>query len=192
MILPSSVEIASAIYGAWRLLRGDRTGMRFFDLTIEGFWKSFGGAALIVAPGYLILVALHLVEAEFEAGFLRILLVQAIGYVILWVAFPLVMSFIADALNRPQRYIGYIVAYNWSQVIQMAVVLPVDVLAFSGVLPGGLVALLVLVSRLVVFGYLWYVTTTALDVGPFPAVGLVLVALVIEFVAVRAMDGMIA
>ena len=48
-MIPSPLEIAYGIYGAWRLARLDVTGMEVFDRTVAGFWKSFF-AAVLVAP----------------------------------------------------------------------------------------------------------------------------------------------
>ena len=191
MILPTATETAASIYGAWRLLRLDRAGMRFFDPSAEGFWKSFA-AALIVAPGYLILVLIHLSEGKFEAGFLRILTVQSIAYVISWTAFPLVMHRVAEGIGRRQRYIPYIVAFNWSKVIQMMLYLPVSLLAVAGLLPDGLASLLTVLVSLAILGYIGFVTSTALEIGPFPAIALVLLDLVIGILVTVASDRLLA
>src|SRR6266851_4542519 len=49
-------EVQTAVGGALRLAVGDRRGLRFFDASIEGFWRSFR-AGLICYPLYLFLVS---------------------------------------------------------------------------------------------------------------------------------------
>ena len=44
-------EIERSLTGAWRLFLGKPDAMRFFDASVEGFWRSFG-AIVLVAPLY--------------------------------------------------------------------------------------------------------------------------------------------
>ena len=53
--MPSYAEIQRSVQAAWLLARGDTRGMALFDLSLEGFWKSFA-AALLVAPAYAIVL----------------------------------------------------------------------------------------------------------------------------------------
>ena len=123
--MPSYRDIVYGIYGALRLARLDPGAMSYFERTPAGFWKSFF-AAVIVAPGFALIVAYELgqVEIELEAGALRMFLVETLAYVLGWAAFPVIVHQICEATGRRDAYIGYIVAFNWSKVIQMAVLLP--------------------------------------------------------------------
>ena len=57
---PPAQEILSGLYGAWRLLRRDpQQAEACFRADATGFWNSFF-AAVLVAPGYAVLVGLHL------------------------------------------------------------------------------------------------------------------------------------
>ncbi|EME68904.1 hypothetical protein H261_16024 [Paramagnetospirillum caucaseum] len=164
-------EIFAGVFGAWRLARRDPTGLIWFDASPRGFWHSFWGPALIV-PGFLVLQAL---DGTFEDDLLRPLAVELIAFVIGCVAFPLVMTHISEGLERSHRYLRYIVAYNWSQVIQMAVILPVGLLIHLA--PGPGMALLNLAMTIVVLVYQAYVAHQALDVKPSAAGLLVLLDL---------------
>ena len=44
-------EIARSLTGAWRLFLGRPDAMRFFDTSVDGFWRSFR-AIILVAPLY--------------------------------------------------------------------------------------------------------------------------------------------
>jgi len=43
-------DTAGALYGLWRLARGDASGLDFFNATLEGFWRSFAAAVIIAPP----------------------------------------------------------------------------------------------------------------------------------------------
>ena len=55
----SLAEIGPALYGAWRLAHFDPDGMRYFDRSIAGFWRSFR-VALLGAPLWIIILAVNL------------------------------------------------------------------------------------------------------------------------------------
>ena len=188
--MPSSVQIAAALYGAWRLLRGDRGGMSYFERTPEGFYRSFFAAAL-VAPGYAILIAIHLAGIETPASGLRIFAVEAIAFVISWTAYPLIMFRVADAIGRETKYVDFIVAYNWSKVLQMAIYLPVSAITFAGILPETISVLLNITASIGILVYQWFITRTALEVAGIVAVGLVVLDLIIGIVIKSVSDGMI-
>lgn len=162
-------EVASGVYGAWLLARRRPEGLNWFDGTVAGYWRSFW-AALLVAPAFLVL---ELITGGFgEAVSLRSVLVQLIAYVIDWVAFPLLMVFVADSLGRWPAYMRYIVAYNWSAVVQMALLLPAAVLAV--VAPNGATLMLVQAITIALLVYRAYVAHVALNVGWGTSAGIVL------------------
>ena len=112
--MPSFRDIVYGIYGAWRLARLDPGAMTHFDRTVEGFWNSFF-AAVIVAPGYALIILFDLAQVEVEAGALRIFLVQLLAYTTGWVAFPVVVHHVCEAIGkratarppaRPRRPMG--------------------------------------------------------------------------------------
>ena len=128
-------------------------------------------------------------RAGFESELLRPLAVELIAYVIGCVAFPLAMSHISEGMERSHLYFRYIVAYNWSQVIQMAVILPVGLLIHLA--PGQGMAMLNMAMTIVVLVYQAYVAHQALDVKPSTAGLLVLLDLslgaLIQMIAMRLM-----
>lgn len=162
-------EAAAGIYGAFLLARRNRKGLDWLDATPRGFWRSFW-AALVVAPAF---VVLQTVTGGFgEDPGLRQVLVQAIAYVIGWTAFPLVMILVADTLGRWPAYYRYMVAYNWSEVVQMGVLLPAVGLAI--LLPSPVTFLLAQVVTILLLVYRGYIAHVALGVKAGHAVGIVL------------------
>ena len=179
--MPSYRDIVYGIYGAWRLACLDAGAMRYFDRTPEGFWKSFFAAA-IVAPGFAIIIAYELAQGEFEAGALRVFLTEILAYVLGWVAFPVIVHQICEVIGKREAYIGYIVAFNWSKVIQMAVFLPAVGLVELGALPGDSGSLLLLAITILVLVYEWFITRTALAVTAMAAVGFVVLDFTIDMI----------
>ncbi len=138
--VPTLREIVFGLYGAWRLVRLDRGGMSYFDVGVEGFWKSFFAAAL-VAPGYAILVLLEPVLETNSAGALRTFLIHALTYSLSWTVYPVVVFPMVQAMGRETAYIKFIVAFNWAKVIQMAIYLPVIAIVAVEILPSGVASL---------------------------------------------------
>jgi hypothetical protein len=188
-LIPSLREILHGVFGAWRLARLDHTAMVHFDRSVEGFWKSFFAAA-IVAPAYLILVVTDLVGRESEATLLRLFIVHLAAFSLGWTVYPVVAAPICQAIDRGNAYIGFIIAFNWIKVIQMAVYLPVIAIDATGVLPTGLNALLHVLVYSLVLAYQWFVTRVALTITPMAAAGFVALDLVIAIVIAGFADGM--
>ena len=176
----SLAEISHAIYGAWRLALLDANGLKRFDNTIEAYWQSFQ-AAIVTAPAYVILVGIRLAVTETEAGLLQIVLVEAISYTISWVAFPLAMSYVCNQIGCFDRYVRYIIAHNWSAVIQIAIFLSAMTLARS-ILGAGTGTMLLIASSLAILCYQWFVARTALAVSGGVAAAIVGLDLVISIV----------
>src|SRR5262249_10244739 len=100
-------EVSFGMYGAWRLALLDRGAMLWFDRTVGGVWRSFWAAA-ISYPGFLILLLARLDPAQIEAaGLPRILLVETIGYVVGWTAYPVVAIPFCRWLAPEERALGF-------------------------------------------------------------------------------------
>ncbi len=179
-------EIAAGLTGAWRLAHFDAGGMAYFDRTVEGFRRSFR-VAVLVAPAFALLVYFHLLDTPAAAGPARIVLVEGIAYVIGWVAFPLAVLHLARFVDRDAEAVGFIVAYNWSAILQMAVFLPVAVLG-----DGGVASFLGVLAILAILAYEWFIAKTALRLGGGGAAGVVAVDVALSILISAVADGMIA
>ena len=70
----SKQELLLSLYGAWRLLLRDTKGIEWLDDSPEGFWKSFF-CAVVVLPGYILLLAFSPTPYYEDAGVVQIFLV---------------------------------------------------------------------------------------------------------------------
>ena len=183
-------EIVSSLYGASRLARGDAKGMNFFNATEEGFWRSFTAATLI-APLFIILLGVRYVISDSDVAIARYTSIHAISYVIGWIAFPLLIYYLADILGKGQNFIAYIVSYNWASVLQNILYLPFALLVEAQFIQGSLVTFVGILLLGLVFLYTWFVTKTALEVSNFTAIGFVVIDLLLSVFINSLSQGML-
>jgi hypothetical protein len=188
--VPTTRELSYALYGAYLLARRNPTGLMFFDGSAAGCRRSFVAGALIY-PAYLILLGLYVPEATWAgAGVFRVLAVQTIGYVTIWAALPLGFLVLCRIIDREQNFLAYVTAYNWSQVLQVAVLLAASGLGASGLLPGAFGALVAEVCVLLLYVYSWYIARVALHIGGLPALAFVLLDVVLSKAVIRIADAL--
>ena len=176
MILPRR-EVLASLFGAWCLIRFDPRGLSYFNRTVEGFWRSFF-AAVIVLPLFLALSSMH----AHEMGTARSngVGVHLLRYAMGWVAFPIIMAILARVLDRTGHYANYIIAVNWIAVPQWALVL---FASSVGVALGGAVGdLISVLLLLLLLCYDFFVTRIALDIGVGKAVLVVVIGVLLGFV----------
>jgi hypothetical protein len=175
-MIPDQQEVVRSIYGAWRLARLDQSGMAQFNLSVEGFWRSFF-AAVLVAPGYALLVVQELTSRPEAVSPAWAFVVETLAYVIGWAAFPLIAIIATHLLGLSRNYAAMIIAANWAAVLQIALFLVAVALGF--VLPA-LAGFLVTIATVAILSYQWFVFRTALDTTGGIAIALVLVDLLVN------------
>jgi hypothetical protein len=183
-------EMLAGLYGALRLARADATGMRWFNATPEGFWRSFWAAAL-VAPVFALLLWIRYESESMTVAPLRFALLEFVSYVVAWTLFPLLMFYLAQVVERERNYYGYMVAYNWSTVWQNLVYLPLAMVSEIGVLSFAAASTLSVAVLAAVFVYTWFITRTALQVNALVAAGVVAVDFLISIFLNIVTDGLI-
>jgi hypothetical protein len=178
--MPTLQQTVMSIYGAYRLARLDATGMSYFDTSVAGFWQSFF-AAVIVAPFYAILLAFRFSVMAPDADPTRFVLTESIAYVVSWTAYPLVIATLTRKLGCWNRYKSYIVAYNWSMVLQIGVVLTIALLSATGAVPEDAGTFFSLIIYILILGYVWFIARTALGVPALTATGIVAVDIALSY-----------
>jgi hypothetical protein len=174
--MPGREEVLRSIYGAYLLARMDASGIGLMNLTVEGFWRSFF-AAVLVAPGYALLVVHRLMTRpeSVDAGWA--FLVHVLAYVIGWAAFPVIALVLTFLLSVSHNYVSLIVAANWAAVIQVVAFLLV--IAATLVLPTLVAGMLLAIITIAILFYQWFVIRTALQSSGGIALMLLLVDLVV-------------
>ena len=169
--MPDRQEVFSSLYGAYRLAWFDENGMGYFNITTEGFWRSFF-AAVLLAPFYLLSISRDFMIPD--GGFSIWAAVVHLGiYGISWLAFPLVAFFATDLLGLGKRFTALVVAVNWTAVPALGVLI-VTIGFFSLIQQPALAepAMILITSGLIV--YHWFVIKTALATTTAIAIAFVL------------------
>lgn len=184
----SYAEIARSLQGAWLLAKGDPRGLDLFDLSLEGFWRSFA-AALLAAPAY----ALVLLEQYAATGWPQhvpgTIAAELVAYVCGWIAFPIAAIFLTRILQLTQRYVPLVVAGNWSSALQIGFYTVIVVTSL--VLPREMRSVLLLTATIAVLAYQWFVIRTALGTGGGIAFGLVVIDVLLSMTVSRVVDGVL-
>ena len=140
---------------------------------------------MLAAPAHALILLLQLADLRISAGPLRVVVVESLIYVISWLAFPFVMFYLAQTLDRAKEYQGFVVAYNWAQLIQLLVVIPAVLVIAGEWLPGPIANLLYIGVLAAVLGYEWFIARTALALSGGGAAGVVALAFVLGATANR-------
>lgn len=184
MSLPSRAELEQSIKGAFQLLLQKPEGMERFDVSVRGYWRSFY-AMLYAAPlnVFLLISAPREPGAEDAGGGgspgqaaaesfgLLDLAGEGLVYAIDWLYWPLLGYYMAEAFGRSERYVGYIVAYNWSRLLGLAILTAAAFLdlMIMGQAFGGFF----LIATLLALFISWSVARHALDLPGMQAAGMV-------------------
>jgi hypothetical protein len=180
--MPLSQEIYQSIYGAWRIARFDPDAMRYFNLSLQGFWRSFI-AALLLAPLSLItkLVNDSGVNAErLPDGAAGNIYVWLIVWTLSWALFPIIMVPLARLLDLAGTYVSFIIAWNWSQVLIAGVVYPLSILRDLGALGDAFGGTLMIMAWLSVSFYAYLVTRVSLQSNLPTAIGIVIMEILLS------------
>ena len=161
-------EAAQSIRAVLRLVRRDETAFEDFNISVDGFWRSFF-AAVLVAP-------LHFAWSYYEfgatagqhgVGLSRYLLVDLITYVLTWTGWPLLMFYVTRAMGCGDRFLHYAIVYNWVQV--PGVILLIGVAMGLGPLLGPLAGLLIYLVLGAVLVFEWWLAMKTLQISPMAA-----------------------
>ena len=171
--MPDQREILAALYGVWRLMRLDQSGMNWFNLTIEGFWRSFF-AAIPVAPFFALLMYLDLSSNSDVTDMGWTATVVTVLYGLSWALVPLVAIGVTKMLDLSNGYVPLIVAYNWASLPQFLLQTLVGLIGVTGLVSEVLSSFLILFVVVYVLVLEWFVVRTSLQTTTATAVGIVL------------------
>ncbi len=181
MNLPGLNEITSSLFGAMRLFRRDASGLHDFNMTEDGFWRSF--FAIVIAGPMSICAELILSEpgahsAAAMAGR------TAVTLVLQWFAFVLLMYYFTHMTGLAQRFLRFITAYNWCSVVGSAIMLVPALFHGFGLVSRDMALFALFFLLLVMLSYSWFVAREALETSGGVAVSIVAIdfflALLIE------------
>lgn len=135
MTLPSSAEIKSAIKGLGLLLRGDDRALQCYDLSLDGFWRSFWLPLVLLVVYALVMQPTAVELAAFDDSQAGYILAQAVKFLFGWVAYFALIGGISRIFGLSPRFGIFVILYNWAQAITTAATLPILAAVSWGVLP---------------------------------------------------------
>ena len=181
-MLPSVADILRACYGMVYLVRRHPDAERMFDATPAGFWRSLF-AAVICLPAHAVVVASGVVYSGERGYGFRDGVSDLMVYVIIWLAYPVLIANVAVAIGRRDRFLPYIVPYNWLAIPISYLFAMIGGLALEGLLAPGLQAGLTIAAYVATTVVLVETARRLLDIGTGLAFGVV----VLDFVFTTAL-----
>ena len=181
-------EIFEGLYGAWRLLLGDRGAIALFDNSVAGFWKSFF-AAIFVLPIYFTMTAIGAIEFNSSRSLPAIVLIVSEFYIIAWVLWPLIIGHVLPVLDRDDKFTLYVVAYNWMSAVGAGLFLVAVLVTTLLPIPDGFAALIMMAALLGVLAYHVFIAHTALSISIGVAIGLTVADFILHEIVQGVMFG---
>ncbi|MBO0345707.1 hypothetical protein J0X15_10795 [Roseibium sp. CAU 1637] len=155
-------------------------GERYFDTSIEGFWRSFQVVILLLP--FLILNGLagqkliaeegSVSPEELAASFFW--QSQFTGYALDWVTMPILLALLSGVLGISRTFIPYIVVRNWASLLGTFPHTVIAALYLMGAVSSGLMVLMSLSTFVVILWYHFRIARLVLQANISLAFGVVI------------------
>jgi hypothetical protein len=177
-------EVNRSFKGTIDLLNSRSEGLKSFDMSERGFWRSFS-AIWLTLPAYIISLAIERMRigAVTKGALLDNLWVDAVvalGHVGGYIALPLAMIFIARGLRLTGRYVPFVIVTNWISVIALLVLSVPAMLLLLGWATPPLAGLFSLAFAVILVRVQWFATKATLGLSSIPALGIVLFGILLN------------
>jgi hypothetical protein len=194
MILTAD-EVVRSLKGSWRLVQREADGLRAFDVSVAGFWRSFA-VIVLTLPAFVALLAERRLNAGLTPGGglfddAGLTLREAMIFLAAWIGFPVVMAGFVRLMDLERRYVAYVVAYNWSTVIAASVLAFPAALHVLGLATPALAAFYTFAFGIIVLQYRWFLARTALRITSGLAAVVVGLDLLVDFGVTSAVSAVV-
>jgi hypothetical protein len=189
-------EVNRSFRGAVDLLNSRVEGLKAFDMSEHGFWRSFA-AILLTLPAYVVSIAferlrLGLIQPDRTLlDSLWIDLVVALGHVAGFIALPVAMIWIVRAFRLTDRYVPFVIVTNWITVLGLLVLSVPAMLLLLGWATPALASLFGLAFSIIVLRLQWFAAKATLGVPGLAAFAIVLLGLVLNSFVGTIMRGLL-
>lgn len=186
-MLPSSLEVAQSLRGSWRLMDEGEKALADFNLSLDGLAKSFA-AMLLTAPAVVAALAAERMRQGLsnEAGLFTApeMALGALSLpIISFVVIPGLILALFWQVARTARGTGFVIAWNWTEVIVALLLAAPAALFAAGLFDGRMAFVLTLAFACIAARLRFAVARSALGVGTPMALGVVALAFTIEIAA---------
>lgn len=184
---PDRIEVATALYGAWRLIRGDVAGATYFRAGRDGFWSA-AWAVVLVVPAHLITLGMHVAGDDLLTFGLADVIRETEILVIGWFGYALLVFYLLQGFGRVNRFDGYLTAYFWTTVPLVYAETLLTLIRVTGLLPQAVNNLLALGLLMLVLWARWFVARTGLGVNGLEAAAVVVGTVLFDFFVSKALS----
>jgi hypothetical protein len=179
-------EVERSLRGTMELLNQRREGLRSFDLSEAGFWRSFQAIWLTI-PAFVVtfsfehrrLAAAGIVPGPFTEAMLMLFI--ALCHVASFIALPCAMAYLARRLGLGARYVPFVIVTNWINVVALTVLSVPATLMLLGWATPALAAFFGIAFAVVLLRIQWFATKVTLGVTSSFAFTIVALGLCLSF-----------
>ena len=115
-------EIRASILGVIKVFKGEADALSHFNLSTDGFWRSFQALWLILVPYFIAMLAerntlvgnMGIELSTFPSTQFFFAKLSNIG--LEWVMMPIALALLAGVLGIKREYSSYIIVRNWASV----------------------------------------------------------------------------
>ncbi|PVE22440.1 hypothetical protein DC522_21395 [Microvirga sp. KLBC 81] len=178
-------EVNRSFRGTLDLLHSRAEGLKSFDMSERGFWRSFT-AIWLTLPAYVVSLAFE----RLRLGLLQpdrslldnvwIDLVVALGHVASFMVLPLAMIWIARRFNLTKAYVPFVIVTNWITAMGLLVLSVPAMLLLLGWATPALASVFSLAFAVIIVRMQWFATKATLGLSNLPAIGIVLLGIVLN------------
>lgn len=175
----TAADFRAGIEAAVAVLLGKPGALGRFDVSLDGFWRSFA-AILLVLPSFAVslLAIWHGQMEQLPADVVDLPWVSFVAEKLValgldWVALPVVLALIAGRLGLSGRYVPFIIARNWAAPVVSALYAVPALIYAAGIINAEIAAVLSLPVVVVALHYLYRIARQALGVPISMAIGVV-------------------
>lgn len=178
---PDRIEVATSLYGAWRLIRGDVGGAAYFRGGRDGFWSAAWAVALVL-PAHLLTIAVHVAGEPMRSFGLDDLVRESEILVIGWFGYALLGFYVLRSVGKLGRFDAYMAAYYWTTVPLAYAETVLTLARASELLPSAIESLLAIGFLMLVLWARWFVARSGLAVKGGEAAAVVIGTLVFDII----------
>jgi hypothetical protein len=186
-VLPSLSEILKAFYGVFLLARLHPNARDMFDRSVDGFWKSLF-AAVLVLPAHVLLTARIAKETPEVPYGIDDIIADLLIYIIVWLAYPVLIIAVTRVIGRRERFLDYIVPYNWTMVPVGYLLGAITWLAMFGHISRDTEINLFIIAYAAVSVFLAVIAQRLLAIGPIMAFGIVVLDITFNIVIINLLE----
>lgn len=189
-------EVNRSFRGTLDLLNSRTEGLKSFDMSERGFWRSFT-AIWLTLPAYIVSLAferlrLGLLQPDHPLlDNLWLDLIVALGHVASFIALPAAMIWIAPRLGLSKAYVPFVIVTNWITVMGLLFLSVPAMLLLLGWATPGLASMFSLAFAIIILRLQWFATKATLGLSSLPAFGIVVLGLVLNSLVGSAMRGLL-